>query len=547
MIKYVNNLLKIYHTVKYLKFKQLYFRVYYKYRKPKYKSFVQPKHNNWQWSGPLLNKQSILSDTDVIFLNQKGTITNPEDWNCPTKPKLWLYNLHYFDDLCANNALERQSIHHQFIQKWIDNNPPCLGNGWEPYPISLRLVNWVKWCSVQRDISPIIVKSMFEQAHVLTQQLEYHILGNHLFANAKALTFVGAYLQGEYSEKLLSLGIKLLNEEIKEQFLADGAHFELSPMYHEILLWDLLELIDLVQTSQLSALKSNLRAWIEVAEKALSWLTSMIHSDGEVSFFNDAAIGIAMHPKEIFDYAQSLGLTFTYLKKPLVTNSCSGYSRVTYEQYSLIFDYANVGSNYLPGHAHADTLSFEVSIGSQRVFVNSGTSLYGTSPERIRQRQTAAHNTVVVQGFDSSQVWSGFRVAKRAYAQLESAINESNKIVLVASHDGYMKQSPKVVHTRELLCLPNRILINDRLSKVRPACFHLHLHPSINVISIAKHEAKICLGEVTLCRVKSSEALVIRDSTWHPEFGKSIKNKKIEIDFTSGNLKVEIMHIQSKL
>ena len=90
---------------------------------------------------------------------------------------------------------------------------------------------------------------MLEQANVLTQLLEYHILGNHLFANAKALTFVGAYLEGENSAQLLEQGIKLLNQELDEQFLDDGAHFELSPMYHEILLWDLLELIDLAMTS----------------------------------------------------------------------------------------------------------------------------------------------------------------------------------------------------------------------------------------------------------------------------------------------------------
>ena len=69
-----------------------------------------------------------------------------------------------------------------------------------------------------------------------------------------------------------------------------------------------------------------------------------------------------------------------------------------------------MGPDYIPGHAHADTLSFELSIGAQRVFVNSGTSEYGLSPKRLNQRKTAAHNTVEVDGKDSSQVWSGLEL-----------------------------------------------------------------------------------------------------------------------------------------
>ncbi|KNC67563.1 heparinase [Pseudoalteromonas rubra] len=543
----IKRILKIFHTVKYLKFKQIYFRVYYRFRKPRFIESTQPSNSEWRWSGPLLNKQSLFSNADVKFLNQAGKIQTAADWNCASKPKLWLYNLHYFDDLSSQDGAQRYALHNDFIDKWIAENPPCEGNGWEPYPISLRLVNWVKWCSVQSQVPPNYLKSMLDQANVLTQLLEYHILGNHLFANAKALTFVGAYLQGENSAQLLGQGIKLLNEELDEQFLADGAHFELSPMYHEILLWDLLELIDLAMTSNRPELTECLPKWTGIATKALNWLSSMIHEDGEVSFFNDAAIGIAMQPQQIFSYACKLGLNYDIINEQLITNQDSGYSRVSYEQYAIIFDHANVGPDYLPGHAHADTLSFELSIGKQRVFVNSGTSLYGTSPERIRQRQTAAHNTVSVLGYDSSQVWSGFRVAKRAYAKLEKSTSRASDVQLIASHNGYLQQSPKVKHTRELLCSPASVIVSDMLSKQLPACFHLHLHPDVDVIKLSEKELKITKGDEVLCLVSSAEPINIKDSTWHPEFGKSIANKKIEIEFANGNLRTEIKQIMRDL
>ena len=81
----------------------------------------------------------------------------------------------------------------------------------------------------------------------------------------------------------------------------------------------------------------------------------------------------------------------------------------------LLIDVAPIGPDYLPGHAHADTLSYELSLYGKRVLVNSGTSRYGSGPKRDWERSTAAHNTVEVDGQSSSETWSGFRVARRAY------------------------------------------------------------------------------------------------------------------------------------
>ena len=61
-------------------------------------------------------------------------------------------------------------------------------------------------------------------------------------------------------------------------------------------------------------------------------------------------------------------------------------------QLTAILDVAEVGPSYQPGHAHADTLSFELSLYGQRVLVNSGTSQYGNDAERYRQRSTGAHD-----------------------------------------------------------------------------------------------------------------------------------------------------------
>jgi hypothetical protein len=92
-----------------------------------------------------VGKRAAMTAADRFrFLNLEHAVPAAADWNDPDLPKLWLYNLHYFDDLLAADAADRQGRHLALIRRWVAENPPGEGNGWEPYPISLRVVNWVK-------------------------------------------------------------------------------------------------------------------------------------------------------------------------------------------------------------------------------------------------------------------------------------------------------------------------------------------------------------------------------------------------------------------
>ena len=94
----------------------------------------------------------------------------------------------------------------------------------------------------------------------------------------------------------------------------------------------------------------------------------------------------------------------------------------------------------LPGHAHADSLSFELSIRGNRVLVNSGTSEYRIGAERLRQRGTAAHNTLVIEGQDSSEVLVGLpRCASCAPFIGLSCRSVGGTAIVECSHDGYRR------------------------------------------------------------------------------------------------------------
>src|SRR5439155_3503852 len=110
------------------------------------------------------------------------------------------------------------------------------------------------------------------QARWLRGRLEHHLLGNHLWANAKALVFAGAWFEGAEAERWLDTGVRLLRREFAEQILADGGHFERSPMYHAIALADVLDLcaLDIALPGVLPA--PAVARWRESVPRMLHWL-----------------------------------------------------------------------------------------------------------------------------------------------------------------------------------------------------------------------------------------------------------------------------------
>src|SRR5690554_760283 len=533
----MKRILLLVNTLVHLKWKQIFYQVYYRIRKPRLcKLDASPIRKKLPaWHGLQFVEPATLDGKTFNFLGKTADLHN--DWNSDKFSKLWLYNLHYHDDLNAIGALERKQLNNQLINKWIEANPPLTGNGWEPYCLSLRIVNWVKWFSQSdpHELNPRWVSSLCKQTDALMQQLEYHILGNHLFANAKALVFAGSYLSNDY---WLKNGLKILDKEIPEQFLEDGAHFELSPMYHAILLWDLADLLTLTQVAALPELQLRKAEWQQRFIKGLEWLQSMVHPNGDISFFNDATIGIAPTLKDLINYASKLNIDVTTPKLGTILNGkllkSSGYAVFDWpENHRLLVDVAKVGPDYQPGHAHADTLSFELSLFGQRLLVNSGISQYGEDAERHRQRSTSAHNTVAVDGENSSEVWAGFRVARRAKPFAIDLNQDNGEVRLTACHDGYRRLPGKVTHCRKWHTQSHQLSIEDQLDgRFNLAVAYWHFHPDIRVRQINDFHfvAEMSQGQSVDIHIEGGVA-VLRDGVWHPGFGKSVPNTHLEIRF----------------
>ena len=487
-----------------------------------------------QFHLPACRRPSMLAKDTFIFLNQSQTLESV-GWNC-TAPKdlvsrLWRYNLHYFEDLNAFNASKRSHWHSDLMCCWVKDNPPCKGVGWEPYPTSLRIVNWIKWYGKGNALSENCVESLAVQARWLAKRLEWHLLGNHLFANAKALIHAGCFFSGDEAEYWLERGLDIISQQLHVQMLSDGGHFELSTMYHAIFVEDLLDLLNLANFYPGAISEQNRLLWIDAVSRALQWLMGMIHPDGEIAYFNDAAVAVAPSPKELVKFANRLGLHSEQATNRLTHFAESGYIRLGSDKAVVFADVGRVGPDYQPGHAHADTLSFELSLHDHRVFVNSGISEYGSGPNRQFERGTEAHNTVVVNHRNSADVWSGFRVGRRGMPKDLIITETSNLVVVSCSHDGYKWLPGRPIHRRTWAFSEGQLVISDQIDGYcETADAYLHLHPSISISSISERVWLLELpgGKLTLVEVEIGDSELI-PSYYAPEFGKRLKSWTLKL------------------
>jgi len=520
----MQKLVRLFHTIKYLKFTQVYFRFFYFVRARirrvigfKYSFTKESKSTPLKLIDPC-EYYSTYKDGEFIMLNLSKKFDAKIDWNYAGYGKLWTYNLTYFDFLQQDGMSKETGL--ALIYDFIDQTEG-VKDGLEPFPISLRGINWIKFLTRHDIKEQTIDDSLYAQYAILLDNLEYHLLGNHLLENGFSLLFGAYYFQ---DEKLYAKATEILIIELDEQILDDGAHFELSPMYHQIMLYRLLDCINLIQNNPWKQ-DGLLKLLENRAARMLGWLNAISYENGTIPLLNDSTNGIAPTTQQLNDYAANLKLNTQHS-----TLGESGYRKYQNERYECVIDIGNIGSDYIPGHAHADTFNFELSLKIQNSILNTvlepfvvdmGLSTYEMGKRRDAERSTAAHNTVEVEGKNSSDVWGGFRVAERAKI---IELNEDDNCV-TATHDGYKKLG--VLHTRTWRFEEDKITIEDSLSRECSAVARLHFHPDIT--------EEIILQRIK-CKMQNAK-LNIYD--YALGFNKTQKALVMEIAFTQ-KLKVEI-------
>lgn len=501
-----------------MRFKQMYYQAFYKVKHRCYhKSYVHqgPAATSIAWHTPLQYQNSWQEGNRFKFLNLEKSFETI-DWNYADYGKLWTYNLNYFEFLNQKKIAAESGL--LLIEDFIKKKA-SLKDALEPYPLSLRGINWVKFLSQHKIIDPAINSCLFNDFQRLKDNLEYHLLGNHLLENGFSLLFAAVYFR---HDSFYRKGVQILKSELQEQILDDGAHFELSPMYHQIILHRTLDSIQLLKLNPWK--KDGLLEFLNTkASHMLGWLQTITYKNGDIPMVNDAAHGIAPTSKELFHYAEYLGLRWT---KAILKDS--GYRKWASEYFECLMDLGNIGPDYIPGHAHADTFNFELYVNGLPFIVDVGTSTYDKTSKRLLERSTESHNTIKVNGLNSSEVWGGFRVAKRA--KIIALKEDDNNFT--ASHDGYKKLG--IVHQRGFKCNEQEILIHDTLiGKAVEGTAYFHMHPAITNV-VVKGQTFEC-PQLNLIMGFEGERIEVKKATylWAEGFNKTVEGILIKILFSN--------------
>lgn len=481
------NLLRYFNTVKYLRPFQLAGQV----AKP---LLLKSKPSLKCWKGNAMSLKTMIPALDLTkeylsrfdveqLMSNEITLLgethrlDPASWLVDAAP-LWRFNLHYFEYAIALAASYHEKGDRRYYDKfrelfrsWIAVNAVGIGDGWHPYTISMRLPNLF----ICFDLFGAIfaedaafyketLASVYTQYRTLLKRKEIWQMGNHYFENLKTIVLC-SLIFGE--KDIFEKYIKRFMSEVDEEILPDGVHFELSAMYHKIILEDILRIAWWLK-QDVNPLFDKLAPTVQ---KMVNAAASLEKGMGKTPYFNDAGDGVAKESAALIRAAWEL-----FGIKPVLSDTFadSGYYKLYDDDIALLFDAGKIGPDYMPGHGHCDCLSFELSIDEKPLFVNSGTYQY-QGKLRNYFRSTKAHNTLAIGDLEQSEFWGEHRVARRI-----TAIHAQKRgQTVTASCTGYSGD----IHTRVVTLADYKLNVLDstQVKKAENVHSFLHIAPGYSV------------------------------------------------------------------
>lgn len=505
----------------YLRTEQLYYTVYYSLRE-KFRDFVNFKYRyNLYRKGLPLNFEEYIpingqyNANTFTFLNQSVKFNEIIDWEYPDKGKLWTNHLLYFDYLLDEKMTKERGSALIYL---LNDKLPSSKIAIQPYSISVRGINWIKFISKHQITRKTIDRYLYCQYRILLDNLAYDRLGNHLLENGFSMLFGAYYFKGF---ELFNEAKIVLTKELWEQILPDGGHYQLSPMYHQIMLNRVLDCYNLMKNNDVfhdAKLKDLLRT---TAQKMLGWLEQMTYQNGDVPCMNDSAYGIAPTSAELFAYAERLGV-----KKLEVKLKESGYRKLKTEYLEAVVDVGKIGPDYQTTHAHSDTFNFELHYKGEPFMVETGVSTYSSNNIRLKERSTFSHNTVRYNNIEQTEVIGSFYVGRRAKTKI---VKDEPKNI-IATHDGYKKW--KVLHQREFNISDSQFQIDDTMihdfDEIGKSSAFFHFHP--NQPEPKMEGDVVSIGDCMIY-FEGADDIKILDYKFALGFNKSQSAKMLEVTF----------------
>jgi hypothetical protein len=389
----------------------------------------------------------------------------------------------------------------RLLTSWLDQCPYGEGMNWRsPLELGVRLINWVWALELIRPsglmgekLEDRLLESAYRHLwHISRRYSRHSSANNHLIGEAAGV-FIGSsyFSQLKDSRRWRDESQEILEREILKQTYSDGGTREQAFGYHLFVLQFFVLCGLMARTMERDFSEAYWRR-LEQMFEFVAFLTDggplpmvgdcddgyvldlggrddIVHSYmtvGAILFdradFKARASGFGELAFWLFGPAgrecyERIGAGEVPAAIRPYAFSESGYyliqrgHRDSVDRISVVFDCGDLGFGAIAAHGHADALSITLRALGSDVLVDPGTYDYFTyEPWRMYFRSTRAHNTVVIDGQDQSEMLGPFLWGEKARARCTRWRSSAEGGEVVGEHDGYRRLSDPVVHRRRV-------------------------------------------------------------------------------------------------
>lgn len=434
-------------------------------------------------------------------------------WTAAAAQGPWSEAFHGFSwlaDLAAAEERSATAAARRLTAAWLARYGAWHPIAWAPAATATRLESWLLWRTLLIDheaeaLAAAVDRAFARQARHLARTGPGAAMGPARVQVARALILAGIALG--LDERLMERGESLLDEEIADQVLPDGATTDRRPDSIAALLDTLVGLRAVLDSNGRRPPEAMLAA-IEQLAPALRYLR---HADGALAVFHGGAAGDARRIEALLARCGTTGAAAPSLPH-------GGYQRMAAGETVLLVD---AGPPPPPGSdrlAHAAPLAFEMSAGAERLIVNCGAEPEAGPAWRAAQRATAAHSTLVLRDTNAVPLAEDGGLAGRPEVTCRRETGQGGEILLQLGHDGY-RPGLKVAHKRRIFLSPDGtdLRVEERIAGPgeHPAALRLHLDPAVRASLLAD-------GEGALLRLPSGQGWRLRVAGGRPRIEGSI-------------------------
>lgn len=470
-------------------------------------------------------------------------------------PGLWSFKLYAFQPLswlCRgidSNDEDAPMLRETFdgwIRDWTNSiqigRSGYLRRAWTPWSVSLRILHWCQYLAWRKtsgltgnvdDLLNVVSRELYKNVLFLANHIERDVGGNHLIENGTALAIAGVMFS---EESWREAGLSILSNAAAEQFLADGCHFERSPMYHLIVLTRYLTVCSVFD----HAGRSVPDPVQTTANEATAFLQYLRPPDGRIPLLNDSVYGQSLPLDDCLQYANALdiGSWNDGHEEPSIgpgsRTPVSEYQWLGTADGTMLVDGGKVGPPHLPGHSHSDTLSVLVWLGEHPVMTDTGTYNYVRGWHRDYARSVRGHNTVQVGDIEPIALGGRYMMGPRP--EPETRFVDAGMSLFEGRYDATPIGGTGYTHHRAIYASDDWWTVWDTVEghQGSPVRSRLHFHPDISAAIDVTGRVRLVTDDGTALGFvyPLGPTRVGIDAGWYfPRFGEAVQRSVLNLEF----------------